>query len=193
VACIALFAALAVAVLAGWTQALDTRLMLAVGRSRTAWATPIMRVASVIGSGAVEIPLALLLSVRLAVIRRRSEAAGYAAAALSGWVVYGLAKFAFRRARPRVIDYLAHGAGWYSFPSGHAMLGPLVFGLGVLVWSAPWPRWRRLALLAAAAALSLLIGVSRVYLGLHWPTDVAGGLLLGTGWAALWVWWWERG
>jgi len=179
-------------VVAGWTQSLDIRLMLAVGRSRPDWATPIMRVASVIGSGAVEIPLALLLSLRLAAIRRRAEAAGYAAAALSGWALYGVAKFTFRRARPRIIAYLARGAGWYSFPSGHAMLGPLVFGLGVLIWSAPWPRWRRLGLLAAAAALSLLIGFSRVYLGVHWPSDVAGGLLLGTGWAAMWVWWWER-
>ena len=84
------------------------------------------------------------------------------------------------------------GAGWYSFPSGHSTLAPLVFGLGVLIWSAPWPRRARVALLAAAALLCLLIGFSRVYLGMHWPTDAGGGLLLGTGWAALWVWWWER-
>jgi undecaprenyl-diphosphatase len=177
---------------AGWTQALDIRLMLAVGRARPDWATPLMRAASVIGSGAVEIPLALLLSYRLAVIRRRSEAAGYAAAVLSGWALYGLAKYTFHRARPRIITRLMRGAGWYSFPSGHATLAPLVFGLGILIWSAPWPRRRRIVLLAAAAALSLLIGFSRVYLGAHWPTDVAGGLLLGTGWAGLWVWWWER-
>ncbi len=180
------------AVQAGWTQALDIALMQAVGRSRPDWATPIMRVASTIGSGAIEIPLGLLLSYRLAVIRRRSEAAGYAAAVLSGWALYGLAKFAFRRARPRIITRFMRGAGWYSFPSGHAMLGPLVFGLGVVIWSAPWPRRRRLTLLAVAAGLSLLIGFSRVYLGLHWPTDVVAGLLLGTGWGALWVWWWER-
>jgi undecaprenyl-diphosphatase len=182
----------AVAVQSGWTRELDIRVMLAVARERPPWATTIMQAASIIGSGVLEIPLALGVSFRLAMIRRRSEAAGYAAATLSGWALYGGVKFAFRRPRPHVIPRLMSGAGWYSFPSGHSTLAPLVFGLGALIWSAPWPRRARLALLAAAALISLLIGFSRVYLGVHWPTDVAGGLLLGTGWAALWVCWWER-
>jgi undecaprenyl-diphosphatase len=192
VVCFALFAVLAVAVQLGWTQALDTRLLLTVGGWRRDWATPIMRAASVVGSGAVEIPLALLLSARLALVRRRPEAAGYVAATLSGWALYGLAKLAFRRPRPRILPRLMHDAGWYSFPSGHATLAPPVFVLGALIWSAPWPRRRRISLLLAAVAVSLLIGFSRIYLGVHWPSDVLGGLLLGAGWAAMWVWWWER-
>jgi undecaprenyl-diphosphatase len=192
VACLVLFGGLAVAVQMGWTQALDLRLMLALAPHRPTWSTNVMRTASFLGSGSVEIPLSLLLSLRLAMIRRRSEAAGYAYAALSGWALYGLLKYLFHRARPHVIPRLMRGGGWYAFPSGHATLAPLVFGLGVLIWSAPWPRATRLALVGAASLLSLLIAFSRVYLGLHWPTDAIGGLLLGTGWAALWVWWWER-
>jgi undecaprenyl-diphosphatase len=188
---LALFAALAVSVQVGWSQALDVRLMLAIGESRPLWLTRIMRVASVAGSGAAEVPLGLLLSLWLARIRRRTESAGYASAVLSGWALYALAKPAFHRVRPHVIPRLMRGAGWYSFPSGHAMLAPLVFGLGALIWAAPWPRRTRAALLAAAA-LSLLIAYSRVYLGMHWPTDALGGLLLGTGWSALWVAWWDR-
>lgn len=191
-ACLGVFAELALAVQLGWTYALDVRLMLALEPHRTPWCTGIMRLASTLGSGAVEIPMALLLSFRLAMTRRRAESAGYAAATLSGWALYGLLKFLFQRARPRVIPRLMRGGGWYAFPSGHASLAPLVFGLGALIWSAPWRREVRLGLLAAAAALSLLIAFSRVYLGLHWPSDAFGGLLLGTGWAALWVWWWER-
>jgi undecaprenyl-diphosphatase len=191
--CFVLFAALAVAVQMGWTQALDLRLMLALAPHRPTWSTHIMRAASFLGSGSVEIPLALLFSLRLATIRRRPEAAGYASATLSGWALYGLLKFLFQRARPHVIPRLmGGGGGWYAFPSGHASLAPLVFGLGALIWSAPWPRAWRLALVGAAAVLSLLIAFSRVYIGVHWPSDAIGGLLLGTGWAALWVWWWER-
>jgi undecaprenyl-diphosphatase len=191
--CFVLFTLLALAVQMGWSRALDLRLMLALGPLRPAWSTQVMRLASFLGSGTVEIPLALLFSLRLATIRRGPEAAGYAGATLSGWALYGLLKFLFQRARPNVIPRLmSGGGGWYAFPSGHASLAPLVFGLGALIWSAPWPRARRLALMAAATVLSLLIAFSRVYIGVHWPTDALGGLLVGTGWAALWVWWWER-
>jgi undecaprenyl-diphosphatase len=166
--------------------------MQALGERRPEWLTPFMRLASVLGSGAVEIPLGLLLSFRLARIRRSTESAGYASAVLSGWGLYALLKLMLQRERPRVIPRLMRGAGWYSFPSGHAALAPLVFGLGALIWSAPWPRRRRLGLLAGAAVLSVLVACSRVYLGMHWPTDAVGGLLLGTGWAGLWMWRWER-
>jgi undecaprenyl-diphosphatase len=188
--CVALFALLAVAVEAGWTQALDVRLMVAAGRERSDWATTLMRAVSAVGAGKVEIPLALLLSLRLSMIRRRSEAAGYAAATLSGWALYGVAKWSFHRPRPRIIPRLSD-AGWFSFPSGHATMAPLVFGLGLLIWSSPRPRGTRLAMLALAGAASVLIACSRVYLGVHWPSDVVGGLLAGTGWGAMWVWWWE--
>jgi undecaprenyl-diphosphatase len=188
-----LFALITVAVQAGWTQTLDQRLMLGVEQLRSPGLTAVMQSLSAIGAGEVEIPIALLLSLRLSLIRRRPEAAGYAAATLSGWAAYGVAKWIFERPRPRVIPRIAGaGGGWYSFPSGHATMAPLVFGLGLLIWSAPWPRATRVALLLLAAVCSLLIGFSRVYLGVHWPTDVLAGLLLGTGWAAMWVWWWER-
>jgi undecaprenyl-diphosphatase len=149
-----------------------------------------MKVLSVAGSGAVEIPLALLLVFGLSVRGRKPEARWYTAAVLSGWALYALAKVAVHRPRPRVISHLMHGAGWYSYPSGHSTLAPLVFGLGVIAWAAPWPSPAlRRGALASAALIALGIGFSRVYVGAHYPTDVLGGLLLGTAWSALWIMW----
>jgi undecaprenyl-diphosphatase len=73
------------------------------------------------------------------------------------------------------------------------MLAPLVFGLGIIAWAAPWPSpGLRRGALALAALIALGIGFSRVYVGAHYPTDVVGGLLLGTAWSGFWLVWWER-
>ena len=90
-----------------------------------------------------------------------------------------------------MIPYLYHGSGWYSYPSGHSTLAPIVFGLAAVLWSDPWKsRARRRALVVAASGLAVAIAVSRVYIGVHYPTDVAGGLLLGIAWSSFWYWWW---
>jgi undecaprenyl-diphosphatase len=141
----------------------------------------------------VEVPVTLLLIVGLARRGEKARARWYTGAVLTGWALYGLAKLAVRRHRPHVITHLMHGAGWYSYPSGHSMLAPLIFGLGAVAWAGPWrSAAARLGMLALAAFLAIAIGFSRVYLGAHYPTDVVGGLLLGTGWSALCLLWWER-
>jgi undecaprenyl-diphosphatase len=167
--------------------------MLAVAAAREPWLTWLMRVLSVAGSGLIEIPLALLLIFGLVVRKRKVEAWWYTAAALSGWALYALAKLAVHRPRPHVIPRLMHGGGWYSYPSGHSMLAPIILGLGIIVWAAPWlsPALRRAAL-GLAALLALAMGFSRVYVGVHYPSDVVGGLLLGTAWSALALLSWER-
>ena len=83
-----------------------------------------------------------------------------------------------------------------SFPSGHAMLSAAVFlTLGVL--SAHYVGRKRVKAYVVAAALTatLLVGVTRVYLGVHWPSDVLAGWALGAAWAmACWLaaWAWDR-
>ena len=191
--CLVLFFGLTAAVLAGVADTWDRTLMLALADRRAPWLTWWMKLLSVAGSGLIEIPLALLLILGLVLRKRKVEAWWYAAAALSGWALSGLAKLAVQRPRPHVIPRLMHGAGWFSYPSGHSMLAPIIFGLGIIVWAAPWPSPAlRRAALVLAALFALSIGFSRVYLGVHYPSDVLGGLLLGTAWSALALLWWER-
>ena len=85
-----------------------------------------------------------------------------------------------------------------SFPSGHAMLSAITYlTLGVLLARLSPRRAVKAYVIALAIILTLLVGVSRVYLGVHWPTDVLGGWCLGAGWALLcWavaVWLQRRG
>ena len=193
IVCLVLFFGLTTAVLAGVADTWDRTLMLALAAGREPWLTWWMKLLSVAGSGLIEIPLALLLILGLVLRKRKAEAWWYAAAALSGWALSGLAKLAVHRPRPHVIPRLTHGAGWFSYPSGHSMLAPIIFGLGIIVWAAPWPSPAlRRAALVLAALFALGIGFSRVYLGVHYPSDVVGGLLLGTAWSALALLWWER-
>jgi undecaprenyl-diphosphatase len=178
----------------GRAEPWDTQVMLGIAAGRQPGLTWIMKLLSVAGSGAIEIPFALLLIFGLWLRNRKAEARWYTAAVLSGWALYALAKFAVQRPRPHVISRIMHGAGWYSYPSGHAMLAPLVFGLGIIAWAAPWPSpTLRRAALAIAGLIALGIGYSRVYVGAHYPTDVIGGLLLGTAWSGCWLARWERG
>jgi undecaprenyl-diphosphatase len=186
--CLLLFVGLTALVMAHRTEAWDGALMLHLAKERRAWLTVVMEGLSIIGSGLFEFPFAILLLIALTARKRAADARWYGAAVLSGWALYAFAKLLVHRPRPHVISRLIHEAGWYSYPSGHAMLAPLVLGLGIIAWTARWssPAARR-AFLAFAPILALAVGLSRVYLGVHYPSDVIGGLLLGTAWSGAWI------
>ncbi len=96
-------------------------------------------------------------------------------------------KAEFARPRP---DLVAHQAFVYtaSFPSGHAVMAAATYlTLGALLAQVQVRRRQKVFLLGLAATLTLLVGASRVYLGVHWPTDVLAGWTVGAGWATL-VW-----
>jgi undecaprenyl-diphosphatase len=86
-------------------------------------------------------------------------------------------KYAFERPRPDLFYEVAHPAG-YSFPSGHAMGATTVYGLVAFIVSRERPSSRWVPF-AAAGVLILVIGISRVFLGVHWATDVIGGFAAG--------------
>ena len=100
-------------------------------------------------------------------------------------ILSSVLKIGFARVRP---DLVPHSVDVYtaSVPSGHAMLSAVTYlTLGAILASVEPQRRRRLYVLGTAVFLTLLIGTSRVYLGVHWPTDVLAGWCIGSAWAVL--------
>jgi undecaprenyl-diphosphatase len=102
---------------------------------------------------------------------------------LGGLAIQLLLKALIHRTRPEYAAAYLHGQS-YSFPSGHAMQSTITYFLLVVVMSQADERWRewRRPLYAVATVLVLLIGVSRVYLSVHYPSDVVGGFAAGAAW-----------
>ena len=124
------------------------------------------------------ITIAALLLVRL-----RREATLLAATILSGWVVNTLIKATVGRPRPTIVSHLAE-AGGSSFPSGHSFNSAVVYmGIALALASLSAQRGVRRSMITGAALVTALIAVSRVWLGVHYPSDVLAGWLGGMGWA----------
>ena len=88
----------------------------------------------------------------------------------------------FERQRPELSEALrsAHG---YSFPSGHAMGAAVVFGaFTYLAWRQPWSQRKRTFAIAVAITMIVIIAASRIYLGVHWISDIAAGISAGALW-----------
>jgi undecaprenyl-diphosphatase len=113
----------------------------------------------------------------------------------SGTVLSETLKLGFSRPRPDLVAHLAEVQS-ASFPSGHAMISAITYlTLGVLLARAHQKRRTKFLVMSYAVILTLLIGFSRIYLGVHWPTDVLAGWALGAAWASLWwllAWWLQR-
>ncbi len=120
----------------------------------------------------------------LLLLGKRALALLMAAAVLGGVTISTLLKVAFDRPRPDV-----EGAAQVftaSFPSGHAMLSAVTFlTLGALLARTNGDHRIRVYFMSLAVLLTVLVGLSRIYLGVHYPSDVLAGWCLGTAWALL--------
>ncbi len=119
--------------------------------------------------------------------RRRASAVFLAIAVLGGTALSHLVKAAFSRPRP---DLVSHGVevASASFPSGHSMMAAVTYlTLAVMLARTEGPFRMRAFYLALAVVLTMLVGISRLFLGVHWPSDVLAGWALGAAWA-LGVW-----
>jgi undecaprenyl-diphosphatase len=144
--------------------------------------TDVMQLLSQLGSSVFLLPL-ILLSVAYFVFRDRNwkPPAVLAAAFVTDILLQNVVKTVVGRHRPPLSVMIGRYPG-DSFPSGHTTQSLVVYGLIALLLIRTHASWPRAPILVAASLLVLLIGTSRIYLGAHWLTDVAGGLLLGSFW-----------
>jgi len=147
----------------------------------------LLQVVTATGAALVVITLLCATTATLLIARLRWSAAFLVCATAASMIVDALMKQVFHRARPEIIPH--YFIGGYSFPSGHTM-NTMGFALAVTIvfWNTRW-RW-----FAAFSSLAwaVSVGVSRVYLGVHFPSDVLGGWALAVAvvaivWLAFWV------
>jgi membrane-associated phospholipid phosphatase len=140
-----------------------------------------------LGSGWVVAPVASVIAVLL--FRRRHTLIGvtWSVSQAGGFALGATLKLVFERARPDGANPVYYDGGW-SFPSGHAMSAFVFAGVGayLLLFVVRSWLWRSL-LIAGAIAWSLLMGFSRLYLGVHYASDVAAGFVIGVAWVAICV------
>lgn len=152
--------------------------------TRTPGATAFFTFLTLLGTP-VGMAIVVLIAVIPLVARGRWRWAAYLViTSVVGGLLNLLLKSFFERARPELAEALrsAHG---YSFPSGHAMGSTIVLGSLAYLAFRILSRWRhRAAALALSCTLVLAIAVSRVYLGVHWISDIAAGIAAGLIWLA---------
>ncbi len=169
----------------GMLDWLNLRLMLLAGDVRDGGVgrhvTPAMRIASAVGGTGGRLVL-LGLALLALVAGRQGRRAAWLAGTVAGGTLLNLAlKQIFAAPRPDLLPHLDM-VTTYSFPSGHAAGNMMFFGALAMLGGRRWGY-------ASAAMAIALIGISRVWLGVHWPSDVLAGWVEGLGWLALCALW----
>jgi undecaprenyl-diphosphatase len=186
------FAKLANEVGEGGTRAFDERVLLALRTPGNLadpigpkWVEEMMRDFTALGSTGVLILVVLAVGGFLVMTRKGHAALTVLVAVSSGVLLSQTMKWAYARPRPELVP---HGAEVFtaSFPSGHSMMSAVVYlTLGALLARTQSSQSAKVYILLVAVILTVLVGTSRVYLGVHWPTDVLAGWALGGVWALI--------
>jgi undecaprenyl-diphosphatase len=150
-----------------------------------AWLENVSREVTVLGGGVVLTLITLVVAGYLLIERGYASTLLLFVAVAGGTLLTNVLKGYFDRDRPTVVPHLADSL-FKSYPSGHSMMSSVVYlTLAVLLARAMERRRVKVYCVIVALLLSLLVGASRVYLGVHYPTDVIGGWAAGTAWALL--------
>jgi membrane-associated phospholipid phosphatase len=178
------FGEFAETVMAGQTQAFDEAVLRWIGAHHTATLDAIMLEITSLGTGSAVLMLVIVAALFLALTRHRYSAALLLAATAGGWPLNIVLKNYFERPRPHVFEWGTHVMS-SSFPSGHAMSATIVYTTVAYLAARLQSRiWERAVTMILTALVILAISASRVYLGVHYPSDVAAGMIIGIGWSA---------
>jgi undecaprenyl-diphosphatase len=186
------FAELAEEVLKGSTANLDRALLLLFRQDGNPdvplgpwWLQEVGRDLTALGGVAV-LALATVVTTGFVLMTRAfASAVVLLVSVLGGIGLSTVAKIAFDRPRPDLVSHLSL-VQTASFPSGHAMMAAVTYlTLGILIAQTQPNRGIKAYIMGIAILLTLLVGISRVYLGVHWPTDVLAGWVAGAVWAIL--------
>jgi undecaprenyl-diphosphatase len=137
-----------------------------------------------LGTGLIVMTLVLVSGMFLWLTKHKHSALLLIVATVGGILLNNLLKMGFDRPRPQVFEWGQHTVS-SSFPSGHSMSAATVY-MTIAYLAARLQRRHasRVLTLIAASVIIVLIGFSRLYLGVHYPTDVAAGVVIGIAWAA---------
>jgi undecaprenyl-diphosphatase len=186
------FITLAGEVTEGDTQAFDTKILRALRSPDDpskpigpAWIEAALLDFTALG-GPTVLALVVLAVIGFLLLQKRIRTALFVAAtSFSGELVSTALKHEFNRPRPTIVPHLREVFS-SSFPSGHAMESAIVYlTLGTILMRVAESRITKIYCLGIAILLTVLVGVSRVYLGVHYPTDVIGGWTIGFAWASI--------
>ena len=150
---------------------------------REAWLTPLMRGVTNLGNTALLIGVVATAGLAWRLRSGTWRPLGLLAGALAGaWSLSNAIKLLTHRPRPPAAQAIGHWTG-YAFPSGHASHATAVYGMLAALLAASTPRWgRKVGSWTVALVVVGLVGLSRLYLGAHWLTDVLAGIALGAAW-----------
>lgn len=151
------------------------------------WMNSFWSAVSWVGDKTPRITVAIITVLGLLALRRWHNALFITGVLLSGVALTALLKHWIARPRPDLVSHLDH-ISLRSFPSGHTLNSTLFYltVAWVIIPLLPW-RIARRSLLTSAIILSLAIGVSRIALGVHWPSDVLASWIIATTWLSLWI------
>jgi len=175
-----LFSAIADEILDKESFTFDKEILLTLRELHTPVLDKVMLGFTFLGEPVILLIMCLVIGTWLLMRGQRSQATILIIAAGGAVALNTLLKVLFGRARPmlweRVVD-----VGQYSFPSGHAMISMVIFGTIGYLLSSKFPLWR-IGIISLTILLVTGIGLSRLYLGVHWPTDIVAGYAAGLVW-----------